>query len=136
VKDTTDESSSAVKPVLDYGRPGPNPQDLPRISRLAIASLWISIFGTPPLLNKLIASSLLRWLLRVGVQVDTAEYIIFGCVMTPALLAFILATCAAWRIGHDRDHLRGEALAMIVMSICVFWFLGGACVLMFWPYKG
>jgi hypothetical protein len=134
VSDATDESSSAAKPVLAYGRAGPNPHDV-RTSRLAIASLWISILGTPPLLNSLIAFRLLRWLLRVGLQAYKPEDIVFGCVMMPTLLAFVLATCSAWRIGHNRDQLRGEKLAMIVMSICVFWFLAG-CVFMFGTYTG
>jgi len=134
VNDATDKTSSGAKPVLDYGHRGLNPHDV-RTSRLAIFSLLISLAGTPPFLNLMIAWSLRRWLLRVGVQRYGTERIVFGCVMTPTFVALILATCAAWRIGCN-DRLRGEALAMIVMSICVFWLFGGACFFMFGLYEG
>jgi hypothetical protein len=50
-------------------------------------------------------------------------------VLLPAAFSFTLGVVAAWRVGRNRNRLRGDGIAMIAMSVSAIWLLGGGCIL-------
>jgi len=124
--------------ILDYLRPRTPDEGEIRVSRLAIIGFVVSalscpMFLRPPFEFALRAASPVLGIPQAPMQQRTLVLI----MIVPTLISLVLNIVAGERIRRHPNQRRGMTLALLGVTLCVFWLLGGTCLFFgIWFWEG